>query len=222
VTWTATCGGSYLIQVGGFNGAQGSTELTITSVAGAPVQPGNDLCANAIAVGAGVTAYSNCGATDDGPQPCGAIGSDVWFVYTATSCNASITFTTCSARRTYDTVLAVYGACGGCPVGAALGCNDDDGNCANGCVPFFGSTVTLNNCTAGGQYLIQVGGFVGQQGCSELTITETPPPAPANDLCANAAPVGNGVTGYSNCGANSDGPQPCGGIGSDVWFSYST
>jgi len=50
------------------------------------------------------------------------------------------------------------------------------------------------------------------------------PPAPANDLCANAATVGNGTTLWNNTSANTDGPA--GGscevnMTHDIWFKYT-
>ena len=44
---------------------------------------------------------------------------------------------------------------------------------------------------------------------------------PPNDECENSLLVFNGLTHYTNNGADSDGPAPsCGGLGSDVWFRY--
>jgi len=204
---------TYLVRVAGFSG---TGNFTLNYNISYP-PPANNDCVNAAAVGAGVTAYTNVGATTDGPSSCGILGSDVWFIYRA-SCTQTVTATTCSANRTYDTVMAVYDTTA-CP-GALIGCNDDGPpSCTNPGVPFSGSTVTWN-ATCGATYLIQVAGFGGAQGCSDLTITETPI-APPNDNCGAAIPVGAGTTPYTNCNATTDGPQPCGGIGSDVWFVYN-
>jgi hypothetical protein len=44
---------------------------------------------------------------------------------------------------------------------------------------------------------------------------------PANDLCANAIPITQGTTSYTNAGANNDGPAACGAFGADIWYIYT-
>src|SRR6185295_8622819 len=107
--------------------------IVISLAAGAPA---NNTCANATAVGEGSFPYSTCGATTDGPSPCGLKGKDIWYRYTA-SVTGMATATTCAPSRSYDTVIAVSNTpCGG---GAAIGCNDDGPPfCANTGVPFSG------------------------------------------------------------------------------------
>lgn len=57
-----------------------------------------------------------------------------------------------------------------------------------------------------------------------------PPPAPANDLCADAIVITDGTTGYSTLGAGTDGPanpiDTCDDFGSnnthhDIWYTYT-
>jgi hypothetical protein len=205
---------SYLIQVGTFAGGTGGVgELTITP--SVPPAPANDNCAAATSVGNGVFPYSTCGATNDGPAGCGAT-NDVWFRYTA-PCAGTSTVTTCSPNRTYDSVIGVYSGACGAPV--LIGCNDDGPPfCSVAGVPFSGSTVSWAT-TAGTSYLIRLGGFGGGTGSSDLTITSTA--SPANDLCADATPVGEGTFPYSNACASTDGPSPCGALGNDIWFRYT-
>ncbi len=62
-------------------------------------------------------------------------------------------------------------------------------------------------------------------GCDDFCQVENPP---ANDLCANALPVGNGVYTFNSAEATTDGPNESGvcqsatlPLGSDVWFCYN-
>ena len=71
----------------------------------------NDNCADRAPIDNGATEFSNEGATDDGPAPCGLLGSDIWFNYNSTF-TGSIDIDTCGS--TFDTVLAVYDGCD-CP-----------------------------------------------------------------------------------------------------------
>lgn len=44
---------------------------------------------------------------------------------------------------------------------------------------------------------------------------------PSNDDCADASPIGDGATPFSNAGASTDGPAPCDLLmGSDIWYEY--
>lgn len=46
---------------------------------------------------------------------------------------------------------------------------------------------------------------------------------PANDLCASATPVGEGVFPFTTLGASTDGPNNCGGsLENDVWFLFQS
>ena len=46
------------------------------------------------------------------------------------------------------------------------------------------------------------------------------PPSPPNDNCDSAQPITLGSFSFSNLGATSDGPAPCGLLGSDIWFDF--
>src|SRR5436190_405987 len=105
------------------------------------------------AEGYGVVSDSNGGAGIEGSEPryCGAIGSTVWYTWTApatTQEEFSLQYST------YDTVISVY--TNGASFGALgyLGCNDDT----------YGlqSSVKIN-VTSGTTYAIQVGGYNGNQ-----------------------------------------------------------
>jgi hypothetical protein len=128
--------------------------------------PSNDNCENRLDIFNGSTKFSNVGATNDGPAPCGGLGSDIWFNYTA-ECTGTITIDTCGSG--YDTAVAVYDGCA-CPVGAAIACNDD---CpAGGPCEFTLQTCLTVSVTQGNCYKIQVGGFSGLQGSGVINITK--------------------------------------------------
>ncbi len=159
-----------------------------------PTPPPNDNCAAAISVGEGVFPWDNTNATTDGPSPCGAIGSDVWFLYSP-SATGLVTATTCSGALTLDTVMAAYAA--PCPAGTALACNDDGPPfCPVPGSGFSGSTLSFL-ATAGNQYLIQVGGFASGHGSGELTISLQAGP------CLN--PPAGGFAEGEPCGSDTNG-----------------
>ncbi|MBC7770976.1 MAG: hypothetical protein H7210_00640 [Pyrinomonadaceae bacterium] len=210
---------TYLIRVGGYQGATGAGTLTIT----APVcGPANDNCAAPAAITSyGETVFSNAGANNDGPAACASFGSDVWFTYTA-CVSGSHTLNTCAAA-TFDTVLLVY--TGDCGALAQVACNDDTAGCgAND----LSSSITWN-ATAGTTYRFRAGGFNGAQGTATLTLSGPAclPPGPANDNCNNRAGIALGATPFVTTGATTDGPAhaACDNAGSnqvtnDIWYNY--
>ncbi len=67
-----------------------------------------------------------------------------------------------------------------------------------------------------------------QVGAPSLTGGQSGPGGPANDNCANATPIGNGVTAFSTVGATTDGPDHptvCqfgnGETVLDIWYVYT-
>ncbi|MHC4908152.1 MAG: S8 family serine peptidase, partial [Planctomycetota bacterium] len=171
VTVPVVAGGCYLIQVGGFDGAQGCgviPNIVIDVI--------NDDCNAALPTGAGETPFSTAGSSTDGPQPCGLqLGADVWFDYTATT-TGTVTIDTCDAG--HDTILAAYAGCD-CPVGLddLVACND------NGCGPQ--QSIISFPVVAGECFKIQIGGGFSQSGSGTLTIEE--------DSACPAATDGSGV-----------------------------
>src|SRR5262249_36494497 len=110
---------TYIIRVGGYNGATGSGVLTVSqSVCPAP---GNDICANAPTVSWSdiPIALNNSGATTDGPieqNVCNAAGSaqifsDVWYRYIA-PCTGTVRVSTCGGTS-LDSKIAIYNSCPG-------------------------------------------------------------------------------------------------------------
>ena len=215
-----TAGNSYYVQVGGWNGATGTTDLTISNSNAGPADcnsngildscetdtdsdgtiddcdddidgdgipnacdvdqatapsadtftGGADNCADASTVFEGVHTVDNTAATTDGPTDGDSnMGNDVWFLYTAGG-TGDATIETCgSAGSLDDTVLIVYDAATGCPVAGDLGLASDDDGCTS---PNFSSTVTIP-VTGGNSYYVQVGGWNGATGTSDLTISNT-------------------------------------------------
>ncbi len=177
-------GNCYKIQVGGFNGTQGSGIVTITKQ-----PPNNDLCANRRPIFNGKTPFDNIGTSFDGPTdpvsgaPCqSTMTGDVWWNYTA-EFTGTVNIDTCQSTGipTDDTTLVVYDGCDcaalhcgidGLP-GGVLAQGDDD--CAappGGGNPFLSSVkipIVQGNC-----YKIQVGGFFGTEGSGIVTITKQP------------------------------------------------
>jgi len=196
---------------------------------------GSDNCATPdVLVGTGSFPFDNSFATT-GPQgqteaACflfnnTAVLNDVWFRWTATF-NGVARISTCGAGNSVDTKLAVYlGA--GCPVTAALRCNDDA--CAA-----FGSTVDLT-VTLGQQYTIQLGLYPGNNppavpGVGTLDINPiTPPP---EDNCATPVVIaGPGTYSYNNTtattGTQGQNETACNlfnntAVRADVWYRWTS
>jgi hypothetical protein len=177
--------------------------------------PTNDECAGAIRLFNALTFTMSTGSATNAGDPaalCQTRGKGVWFKFTPCG-DGQTSVKTCGSS--YDTVVEVY--TGNCGVLSDLVCNDD----------FCGlqSSVAFN-ATAGTEYLIFVGGFNSSSGTlhvlmgADLVI-------PANDTCAGAITLGNGVTqtmctmGASGAG---DPSATCGGgaLGSPVWYVFNS
>ena len=213
ITFQATSGQVYLIEIGGYNSdAVGEGVLTISS--GGPIPPpsgNNNNCADAQQIGeVEDLAFDTTNATFDGPGRC-MQSPNRWYCYTA-SCTGDVTVSLFGSS--YDTMLAVYKGCE-CYPGASdvIACNDD----------FGGSTASQATfaATAGHQYLVEVGGYDGT-GLGKLTITCAGEPVPTSpDNCANAQPIGD-VTDlpFDTSDATADGPGHC--MGSpNIWYCYT-
>ncbi len=213
VTWAATANTTYLIRVAAFSGTD-SGPFTLTLSGGG--QQTNDACANAIAVGPGSYPGSTQCATPDGDAACGysVTSNDVWYEFDSP---VATTVTADLLGSTYDTVLSVHT---GCPGNAAndIACDDDS---AGG----FLSRVSFS-AQANTDYYIRVSGFGGASGSYVLNIA-TGEGLP-NDACADATPITDGTTPFSNVGATTDG-SPAGicmafgtdQIGQDIWYTYT-
>ncbi len=189
-------GTTYIVRMGGWQGATGTTQLNISQ--GAPVGPANDNCADATVVTVGSNPFDTVGSTTDGPNPtdpsCGPFGgsfwNDVWYTFTAPA-STNYLVTLCPA--TFDTRLDIYTACGG----TLVVCNDD--------VCGLGSEVTLA-ATAGTTYTIRIGGYgVGSFGAGFMNISVAGGGGGGAGLtCAEAVTLAMGPTAFSRAGATVD------------------
>jgi hypothetical protein len=183
---------------------------------------GADDCTSASipALSLGANAGSNVGATTsvgfNTPTCATALNSDVWFTFTPANTGPHQIDTNgpTGAGLLSDTVLQVYSSC----ATPALACDDDSGNGALSLLNIF-----LN---AGTTYLVQVGDFGGQnsvvQGGFSLNVAFIPPP-PANDACANAVLIQEGVIIAGSTLAATTGADPLGNCapnGKDVWYTF--
>lgn len=224
VTFNATPNATYIIRIGGRNGATGDGILTVTPPDCAPPGLVNETCNLAIYLTDGViVGGTTIGARDDGDASCGNANNapDVWYRYRPITAGA-LDFTTCDSISgdTYDTVLSVFtGTCAGL---TQVGCNDDvNGSCG------LRSRVNIAGVAAT-DYFVRVSGYAGSTGNFRLKVTGgagvTPP---ANDACANRPGIGLGSTPFSTVNATTDGPTHTGcnffgnnNVTNDVWFNY--
>ena len=213
VTFQATAGSAYLIEIGGFNSSDvGRGLLNIVSDVTIPPPPKDD-CANAIAIG-DVTdlPFDTTNATFDGPGHC-MVSPNIWYCYTAT-CTGDVTVSLIGSS--FDTMLAVYDGCN-CPprIHDLIECNDD----ANGS---FQSEITFA-AIAGEQYLIEIGGFSSDKGPGILNVKcqGDPGSPPSKNDCANARSVGDVVNlPFDTTNATFDGPGLC-MRSPNTWFCYT-
>jgi hypothetical protein len=162
VSFAATAGTTYRIQVDGFGSATGN--ITLNTRGCLPVNNNTFACANALNTTA---TGSNVGYTGEGGEPVPACGSiaptnSAWWNWTAPGTGS---FTIDTFGSSFDTVLGVYtgSAVNGL---AAVGCNDDSGGVQ--------SSVTFS-ATAGTVYRVQVNGYLGVVGNITLHVTDNRP-----------------------------------------------
>jgi hypothetical protein len=133
----------------------------------------NDECSGALTIsGTGTFPFDTNAATNSADAGCGAIGSDIWFSWTAPS-TGTANVTTCGLTG-MDSVLQAWSGCGG----TSLACVDD----ACG----LQTTITFP-ATAGTNYKLRLGGFGAQRGTGSFSISMTAPPPPPS--CTQ--PAGN-------------------------------
>ena len=197
-----TAGTTYIIRVGGWDGATGTTDLLISQ--GAPVGPANDNCADATVAIVGNNPFDTNGSSTDGPNPtdasCGAFGAaffnDVWFTFTAPT-TGNFLVSLCSA--TWDTRLDIYDGCGG----TIVVCNDDADSGACG----LASEATLA-ATAGTSYSIRIGGYgAANFGVGDMVISSDGGGGGgggAGLTCAESVTLPMGATTFTRAGATVD------------------
>ncbi|MEK6702391.1 MAG: hypothetical protein AABZ53_09020 [Planctomycetota bacterium] len=215
MTFNATAGASYMVRVGGFNGATGTGTMSITN-AGClpPTPPSNDECSGAIWIPAGSYVQGdNTLATSDGSAVCVTSRNEIWYKYRPQT-SATITVDTIGSGR--DTVLSLHtGACGSL---VRVACDDDSGGNLTSRFTYA--------ATAGVTYYVRVAtyGSTGL-GTMQVKVTGGGGVVPAqNDDCSGRIGVALGNTVYNTVGSTTDGPaEACGNAGTftnDVWFNY--
>ena len=159
ITFQATRGQEYLIEVGGLHSdIVGRGSLSI--LGDVPPVMSNDKCENAWPIGDVENLPFDTGsATFDGPGHC-MNSANRWYCYTA-PCTGQATISLCGSS--FDTMLAVYSGCGCYPdYDDMIACNDDSCDTQ--------SEVTID-VIAGKRYLIEVGGYGSETGQGLLTVS---------------------------------------------------
>lgn len=170
---------------------------------GVAAPPVNDLCADAITVAIpSSTAGTLVESTNDSAPSCSVCQSTGGVWYKVVGTGNRITASLCNAGTTFDSKLSVYkGSCGSlvCEDG-----NDDLGT--TGAFPYAcalsGSRSGVTWCsTLGTEYYILVHSFSTLAGFT-LDVSEdiTPCTVPANDACASAISVTEGMLPYIDSG----------------------
>ena len=161
ITFAATAGQEYLIEVGGYGGIEGAGLITIKCEGDQEPQESKDKCMDARQIGEVTNMpFDTTNATFDGWGLC-LTSPNIWFCYTA-SCTGDATVSL--AGSAFDTKLAVYNG-GECypTAGDLIECNDDTPSS-------YQSEITFP-AIAGNQYLIEIGGYASQTGQGVLTIS---------------------------------------------------
>jgi len=215
ITFQATAGNDYLIEVMGYNSDEvGQGVLTISSEVSPPPSGSNDNRTHPQPVG-DVTnlPFNTTSATQDGPHHC-MYSPNIWYCYTA-SCTGEATVSL--AGSSFDTMLAVWEGCDGADLvyEDMIECNDDFGGTSQSKIIF--------DAIAGNLYMIEVGGYGLETGQGLLSIScngVTPPPA-SKDNCSNAKAIGNvNNLAFDTTGATFDGPGLC-MTGPNIWHCYT-
>jgi hypothetical protein len=188
--------------------------LALTALASSALAQPNTACENAafLEIGGSVIGETTLLTSTDGSSSCNGT-RDVWH-FVNVECPGNLTVYTCPAS--FDTVISVHSACPGTESNE-LACNDDSGYC--GTAYPLASAVTL--AVSPGTYYIRVAGYQGDWGQYTLNAV-LDPSAPANDACANAFPITDGVFPGCTAGATTDGNAACGisNNSPDVWYRY--
>ena len=136
-----------------------------TSFTTTPPPPANDNCSGAFAFSTTPLAASSAGATQSlAPIICGGFqastAKDVWFKFTASSSNTTVTISNCQAS--FDAILQAYsGTCAGTLT--SLGCADQNGNGS-------GETLNLSGLLVGSVYYVRVYDYLSSTGNFSIAI----------------------------------------------------
>ena len=211
-TATVVAGATYLVQVGGYHAANGNLAIRIG------YSYSNNVFSNAYIVSPPLTHDFDttlATLTSGEPRPCASIGATSWYRYDAPSSQPLLMST---AGSSFDTALAVYVSSAGPTTSftplTSIGCIDDSGGSPQARAILYP--------VAGVTYYIQVGGYSGAAGRLHLSFESIV--VASNDNVASAWPVTSdpAVWNVSTFGARTEvgEPQPCGQIGSTVWYRW--
>jgi hypothetical protein len=180
-------------------------------------QPANDNCENAtvLPVEGGTWVVDFVGAVVDtsGPLPsCMPDRRTVWYSYTAPS-TGSIDFTMCNS----GTIVGIS-LWSNCEVEVACSSHTDScpGDGSGGIFDF--------EMSEGDTVYIGVSEYILYTGPAVFNVHPHFSPAPANDNCSGAMPIGNGAHQITTEGATGTDPFQCQGNFStvgDVWYRYT-
>lgn len=191
-----SAGDTFLIQVGGWNGAAGAG--TLNSLNLAPVGAGDDCSSAGVIGGYGNWAFDTSSASAsgfNGSSGCADTGSidlglDLFYQYTA-AVSGDFEVSLGNSDPNYDTKLSVH-AGSGCAA-TCLAFNDD----------YYGlhSSVVIVGAIAGETFLFQIGGWSGASGVGTLEVLAYTDPCAAfsddaleeNDSPGAATPLGPGT-----------------------------
>jgi hypothetical protein len=207
-----TGGERYLIRVAMFGSAEpGSFTLNVRTL-----EPTHDSCATALPVSEGPTSFDGRCAQGINGIYCNEYFHvpGTWFVYTAT-CTGRVLVDYCDSAQTDTVYLSAFaGDCGNFYCVGSGGLYPTS-NCPQN------SEVFSFDAVSGDSYWIcytQYGG-VGY-GSGTITIRQE---RPANDSCANAAPLTEGTLSGSTACAAPDGSASCGSSDQSpsVWYNWT-
>ncbi|MCG2612039.1 T9SS type A sorting domain-containing protein [Flavobacterium sp. SM15] len=186
--------------------------------------PANDECSGAIALTvnadfscATVTAGSTTAATQSSQTDdvTGTPERDVWysFVAAATAHRISLTDVTSVVGTSEDMGIGLYNGTGGCAALTLVGSSDPE-------------TYDVSGLTVGNTYYVRVYAWDGGNDQMSFNVcVGTPPPPPANDVCANATEISslpyNNAQDASSATNNSGFVSSCGGANDGVWYTFT-
>ena len=219
-----TIGVVYTVRVYTYTSTPGQTTTFNICVGTAPPPPANDNCAGAYSLTvnsdfacASVTAGTLASATaspENAAACAGTENDDVWFTFVATSTTHRVSLINI-ANGTTDLNHSLWtGGCGSLTLVPGT-CSDPE-------------TSNPSGLSIGTTYFVRVNSY----GSSAVTSTfnvciGTPPPPPANDLCANAIAVGcNTITNGTTVASTTTGaPATCNSVGLNtaggIWYTLA-
>ena len=180
----------------------------------------NDACGGTLPdiSSGGVFTGNTCAAANDYADSCGATRAaspDVVFQLVLTEARDVVIDTAGSA---FDAMLFIrHGGAAGCPGTMADRCDDNSAGSGQ-------ARIQWNAMPMGTYWVILDGAGAGARGDYVLNVSVADPPAPRNDTCATAAPLGApGIYAGSTTAATDDHVPSCVTTtgGRDVWYSFT-